>query len=68
MYHLIMYILMFSELVWQAIELICDQLSGKGDGGGFSSQYILVNWYLIRPNSFYWLQTTDNFYDEQFQS
>ena len=25
---------MFSELVWQAIQLICDQLSGDGVGGG----------------------------------
>ena len=25
---------MFSELVWEAIQLICDQLSGDGVGGG----------------------------------
>ena len=25
---------MFSELVWQAIQVICDQLSGDGVGGG----------------------------------
>ena len=47
---------MFSELVWQAIQRICDQLSGDGVGGG-GGQTNFIDW-----------QTTDNFYDEEFQS
>ena len=49
---------MFSELVWQAIQVICDQLSGDGVGGGGGvGQTNFIDW-----------QTTDNFYDEEFQS
>ena len=33
---------MFSELVWQAIQRICDQLSGDGVGGGGGGKPILL--------------------------